>query len=78
VAALREFNPLALVLALGFDSYKDDPISVLKLDLEAYRHIGERVGALKLPTVVGQEGGYMVEAIGPALDNFLQGFLSVR
>ena len=78
VAALREFNPLALVLALGFDSYKDDPISVLKLDLEAYRHIGERVGALKLPAVVVQEGGYMVEAIGPALDNFLQGFLSVR
>jgi acetoin utilization deacetylase AcuC-like enzyme len=77
-AALREFAPEALVLALGFDSYKDDPISVLKLDLDAYRHIGERVGALALPTVVVQEGGYMVEAIGPALDNFVQGFLSAR
>ena len=77
-AALREFAPNALVLALGFDSYKDDPISVLKLDLDAYRQIGERVGALGLPTVVVQEGGYLVEAIGPALDHFLQGFLSVR
>lgn len=77
-AALREFKPEALVLALGFDSYKDDPISVLKLDLDAYRHIGERVGALKLPTVVVQEGGYMVEAIGPALDMFLGGFEAAR
>ncbi|MGJ7580380.1 histone deacetylase family protein [Variovorax sp. RHLX14] len=76
--ALREFKPEALVLALGFDSYKDDPISVLKLDLDAYRHIGERVGALGLPTVVVQEGGYMVEAIGPALDMFLSGFEAAR
>ncbi len=77
-AALRDFAPKALVIALGFDSYKDDPISVLKLDLEAYRHIGERIGALKLPTVVVQEGGYMVEAIGPALDMFLSGFEAAR
>ena len=77
-AALRDFAPRALVLALGFDSYKDDPISVLKLDLDAFRHIGERVGALKLPTVVVQEGGYLVEAIGPALDMFLSGFESTR
>ena len=77
-AALREFAPKALLLALGFDSYKDDPISVLKLDLDAYRALGERIGALKLPTVVVQEGGYMVDAIGPALDQFVQGFLSTR
>ncbi|CAN5363917.1 histone deacetylase family protein [soil metagenome] len=77
-AALRAFAPKALVLALGFDTYKDDPISVLKLDLDAYRHIGERVGALGLPTVVVQEGGYMVEAIGPALDMFISGFEASR
>lgn len=78
VAAVRAFAAQALVLALGFDSYKDDPISVLALDLEAYRQIGARIGALQLPTVVVQEGGYLVEAIGPALDNFLQGFLAAR
>ena len=56
---------LALVLALGFDTYKDDPISVLRLDFDAYRDVGRRVRQLGLPTVVVQEGGYMVEAIGP-------------
>ncbi|HCW20760.1 MAG TPA: histone deacetylase family protein, partial [Achromobacter sp.] len=66
--------PEGLVLALGFDTYKDDPISVLKLDIDAYRDIGARVASrLGVPTVVVQEGGYMVQAIGPALDAFLQG-----
>ena len=76
--AVAEFAPQALVLALGFDSYKDDPISVLRLELDAYRHIGQQVGALKLPTVVVQEGGYHVDAIGPALDAFLRGLTQAR
>jgi len=61
------------VLALGFDTYKDDPISVLRLDFDAYRDVGRRVRQLGLPTVVVQEGGYMVEAIGPGLKAFLEG-----
>lgn len=73
LTALGGYAPEALVLALGFDTYKDDPISVLKLDIGAYRDIGARVASLGVPTVVVQEGGYMVQAIGPALDAFLQG-----
>lgn len=73
VSALRDFAPRALVLALGFDTYKDDPISVLRLDFDAYRQVGAQVRALGLPTVVVQEGGYLVEAIGPGLSAFLEG-----
>lgn len=73
IAAIECFQPDALVLPLGFDTYKDDPISVLKFDFEAFRMAGARVRALGLPTVVVQEGGYMVEAIGAALDAFLEG-----
>ncbi|MDQ8030705.1 acetylpolyamine amidohydrolase [Bordetella genomosp. 1] len=75
--ALRDYRPQALVLALGFDTYKDDPISVLRLDLDAYRHIGERINSLGLPTVVVQEGGYQVASIGQALDAFMQGMAAV-
>ena len=71
--AVRRFKPAALVLALGFDTYKDDPISVLKVDFDAYREIGRRVRGLSLPLVVVQEGGYLVEAIGPGLEAFLEG-----
>lgn len=73
MAAIERFQPQALVMPLGFDTYKDDPISVLRFDMEAFRLAGARVRALGLPTVVVQEGGYMVEAIGAALDAFLEG-----
>ncbi|MBF9265839.1 histone deacetylase family protein [Paracidovorax cattleyae] len=72
-AAIESFAPQALVLPLGFDTYKDDPISMLKFDMEAFRLAGARVRAMGLPTVVVQEGGYMVGAIGAALDAFLEG-----
>jgi acetoin utilization deacetylase AcuC-like enzyme len=71
--ALHGFKPEALVVPLGFDSYKDDPISVLEADMDAYREIGARIGRLQLPTVIVQEGGYKVDAIGQALERFLQG-----
>ncbi|ARP95642.1 histone deacetylase family protein [Bordetella genomosp. 13] len=73
LAALRAYRPRALVLALGFDTYRDDPISVLRFDLDTYRHIGHGIQRLGLPTVVVQEGGYQVDSIGLALDAFLQG-----
>ena len=76
--AVRAFEPRALVLSLGFDTYKDDPISVLKVDLPAYRVVGAKVAALGLPTVVVQEGGYMVDILGAGLDAFLQGLLGAQ
>lgn len=73
LAAIRAGGATALVLALGFDGYKDDPIGVLAIGLDAYARLGERIAALGLPTVVVQEGGYDVAALGPALDRFLAG-----
>jgi len=76
LARLRTWQPRALVLSLGFDTYKDDPISMLKLDMAAYRHVGACVNRLGLPAVVVQEGGYQVASIGEALDSFLHGLLT--
>lgn len=72
-AAVRAFQPAALVLCMGFDTFGDDPLSVLKLTHDAYRTVGQRVRSLGLPTVVVQEGGYMVEALGPGLQALLEG-----
>lgn len=71
--AIERFAPRALVLAMGFDTFHEDPISVLRLDHAAYHRVGERVRGLGLPTVVVQEGGYMVEALGPGLRALLAG-----
>ena len=73
LAAVREHGSQALVLALGFDTYRDDPISVLRFDFSTYRAIGQRLRHLGLPLVIVQEGGYMVEALGPGLAALLDG-----
>ena len=73
VDAVARFGASALVLSIGFDTYRDDPISVLQFDFDAYRAVGERVRQLGLPVVVVQEGGYMVEALDPGLQALLQG-----
>ncbi|MBV0891955.1 histone deacetylase family protein [Paracoccus sp. Z118] len=70
---IRDFAPQALVLALGFDAHRDDPIGVLDLMAGDFALIGRAVAALGLPTLAVQEGGYAVEAIGDCLGAFLSG-----
>lgn len=76
--AIREFEAEALVVALGYDAHKDDPIGVLRLEAEDFGTIGRQVKALGLPTLVVQEGGYAIEAIGGCLDAYLAGFIQDR
>ncbi|WP_042419813.1 histone deacetylase family protein [Comamonas aquatica] len=77
VDAIAQFGAQALVLSIGFDTYRDDPISVLQFDFDAYRHVGERLRQLGLPVVLVQEGGYMVEALDPGLQALLEGLQAV-
>jgi acetoin utilization deacetylase AcuC-like enzyme len=72
-ARIRDFGAQALVVALGYDAHRLDPIGVLRLETEDFSRIGAQVAALGLPTVVVQEGGYAIEAIGGCLAAFLDG-----
>jgi acetoin utilization deacetylase AcuC-like enzyme len=74
-ARIRAFGADALVVSLGVDSYKDDPISFFKLESDDFRDYGSRIARLGLPTLFTMEGGYAVEAIGINTVNVLQGFL---
>ena len=58
------YAPDALVISLGVDTYKEDPISQFRLDSPDYLRMGERIARLGLPTLFIMEGGYAVEAIG--------------
>ncbi len=64
----------AIVVSLGVDTFKGDPISRFLLDTSDYPVIAARIAGLGLPTVVVQEGGYAVEAIGTNVAAFLTGF----
>ena len=71
----QAFAPDAVVVSLGVDTYKEDPISQFKLDSPDFLVIGARLAKLGLPTLFVMEGGYAVEAIGVNAANTLQGFL---
>lgn len=73
--AVAEYAPDALVISLGVDTYKDDPISFFKLESEDFLSCGAAIAALKLPTLYVMEGGYAVAEIGENTVNVLQGHL---
>src|SRR6476660_7758 len=63
----------ALVVALGVDAAAGDPESPLEVSAAGYREAGRILGALGLPTVVVQEGGYDLATIGPLVVETLLG-----
>ena len=71
---ITEYQPEALVIALGVDTFEDDPISFFKLTSADYVLMGERLAELNLPTLFTMEGGYDVDAIGVNVVNVLKGF----
>jgi acetoin utilization deacetylase AcuC-like enzyme len=67
-----------LVVALGVDAAAGDPESPLEVTAAGYREAGRILGALGLPTVVVQEGGYDVATIGELVLEFLTGVQTRR
>jgi len=53
-----------LVISAGFDTFERDPIGDLALRTPDYEEIGRMIAALGTRTVVLQEGGYAVDALG--------------
>jgi acetoin utilization deacetylase AcuC-like enzyme len=66
------------VLALGFDIYKDDPQSKVAVSTEGFGKLGQAIGALDLPSVIVQEGGYHLESLEDNARAFFGGFMGAR
>ena len=71
---IRQYGPDALIVSLGVDTFKDDPISFFKLESADFTRYGAAIATLKLPTLFAMEGGYAIEAIGINTVNVLAGF----
>jgi acetoin utilization deacetylase AcuC-like enzyme len=74
LAVIVDFAPANLVLSAGFDTFGGDPIADFALTAAAYPMIGRRIAALGLPTLIVQEGGYAVAALGENVVGLLRGF----
>jgi acetoin utilization deacetylase AcuC-like enzyme len=72
--AIATFDPSALVVSLGVDTYCDDPIADFELTTAGFGRCGALVAALRRPTVLLQEGGYDVRTIGENVRTWLTGF----
>ncbi len=63
----------AVVVALGVDAATNDPTSPLRVSADGFRAGGRALGALSVPTVVVQEGGYDLGPLGSLVLAALEG-----
>ncbi|MEM1049209.1 MAG: histone deacetylase family protein [Pseudomonadota bacterium] len=72
---IQSYGPDVLIVSLGVDTFKQDPISFFLLESADFRTYGADIARLGLPTLFVMEGGYAVEEIGINTVNVLEGFL---
>ena len=76
LATVREYRPRFLAVSAGFDLVADDPVPVagFAISTDGVSRIGRAIAGLGLPTVVVQEGGYLLERLGQNVVAFLRAF----
>jgi acetoin utilization deacetylase AcuC-like enzyme len=74
---VRAFQPQALVVSLGFDTYTHDPIADFHVDMPGYKRMGQLLASFHLPTLYVQEGGYCVDKLGEMATAFFGGVLGM-
>jgi acetoin utilization deacetylase AcuC-like enzyme len=71
---VRAFAPRTLVVSLGLDTLAGDPEGGFVLTIDDLHQVACRIAALALPTLIVQEGGYRLDALGEAILAFLAPF----
>lgn len=78
IDAVKSHGAEVLVLALGYDTHIEDPLSLVKVTTEAFGAAGEIVGSVDIPVVIVQEGGYQISVIGDCLEAFLRSLQATK
>jgi acetoin utilization deacetylase AcuC-like enzyme len=78
IERVAAFSPQAVVIALGLDAHEGDPFRGMNITTRGFGNIGGELGAVGLPTLLVQEGGYLSDALGSNLESFLTGFQARR
>lgn len=77
IDAVKEFKADVLVVSLGVDTLRDDPVALPQsrfvIDSKDYVEMGDLLFGLNLPTLVVQEGGYKLDRVAHAITAFLTG-----
>jgi acetoin utilization deacetylase AcuC-like enzyme len=78
LARIKEYQPTAMVLALGLDASEHDPIGALKVTTDGFARAAKTIAEAGLPTAIIQEGGYLCDALPRNLETFLSAFDASR
>lgn len=70
---IKDFGPELLGISLGFDTYRDDPLTNFGLEIATYRSIGALIKELSVAGFGVLEGGYS-QSLGECLVEFLNGW----
>ena len=74
IEKIQSYQPDALLISLGVDTYEKDPISFFKLKSNDFFDVGKKIASCDLPTLFVMEGGYAIKEIGINTVNVLKGF----
>lgn len=74
VKRIADFKPGAIVLALGLDAHEADPLEGGAVTTQGFADMAKIIAAIRLPTVIVQEGGYLTPVLGDNLAAFLTAF----
>jgi len=71
---VASFAPDVLIVSLGVDTYRHDPLSTFRLDTDDFTTMGKKIGHMGIPTLFVMEGGYAIKHFSTNVCNVLEGF----
>ena len=74
LALIADYQPGALVIALGLDAHEADPFKGGAVTQAGFARLARQIASLSLPTVIVQEGGYLTEHLSDNLAMFLSAY----
>lgn len=75
---ISDYGPKFLIIALGFDTAKNDPTGTWPLSPEDFERNGREIANMELPTLIVQEGGYLSASLGKNAKSFFTGLNSPK
>lgn len=71
IRRIGDYGPDVLLVSLGLDAYRGDPLSVFDVTTDGFRYAAEAIKAFNKPIAILQEGGYPCPELGDNLAAFL-------
>ena len=83
LARVREFHPDLILVSVGFDAHRDDPLAGLRLDAAAYGAAAAAIAEVAATTSAGAsawclEGGYDLDALADSSEAVVRALAAAR